>query len=177
MTLHLSRVAADTPQIVTRLQTVGRQTFAETFAHNNDPQELARYLDEAFAPAQIERELANPDSFFYLLSDDAGRDLGYLKLNLAPAFTDEVSLPGPALEVQRIYLLVGTQGQGAGRLLMDEAIRMAHEHGCEWLWLGVWEHNTGAIGFYERQGFETFDRHTFMFGAEAQTDLLMWRRV
>lgn len=177
MNLHLERVPSATPAVVTRLAAIGRETFAVTFAENNDPEELRRYLDEAFAPQQVAQELNNPDSFFYLLTDGAGRDLGYLKLNLPPAFSDAVTLDGKALEVQRIYLLPETQGQGAGRLMMDEAVRVAQQHGCKWLWLGVWEHNVQAIGFYERQGFEPFDQHTFMFGSEAQTDVLMRRQI
>lgn len=169
-------VTPATPDGVPRLQAIGRETFVQTFAHNNDPHELGRYVAEAFAAEQVQAELANPDSFFYLLTDAAGTDLGYLKVNLAPAFTEAVDLEN-ALEVQRIYLLRAAQGQGAGRLLMDQALAVAREHGLSHLWLGVWEHNLGALEFYRRSGFAAFGRHTFMFGDEAQTDVLMRREL
>jgi ribosomal protein S18 acetylase RimI-like enzyme len=41
------------------------------------------------------------------------------------------------------------------------------------LWLGVWEKNPNAIGFYERLGFKKVGTHAFRFGSEMQTDLLM----
>lgn len=169
--LQITRVTSQTPGAVARLQQVGRRTFADTFADNNDPQELARYLEESFSEAQIQRELEHPDSFFYLLEGE-GRDLGYLKLNLLGAFSDQVNLSG-ALELQRIYLLPAAQGRGAGRLLMAKAREVARQHGCARIWLGVWERNERAIAFYHKLGFAEFGRHTFMFGAEAQTDLLM----
>jgi len=43
----------------------------------------------------------------------------------------------------------------------------------EYLWLGVWDKNTGAIRFYERNGFVKFDEHPFYMGDELQTDYLM----
>jgi ribosomal protein S18 acetylase RimI-like enzyme len=45
------------------------------------------------------------------------------------------------------------------------------------VWLGVWEANEKAIGFYRSQGFEVFGAHTFRLGGEEQRDLLMRRPV
>lgn len=33
---------------------------------------------------------------------------------------------------------------------------MAKEGGFDWAWLGVWEHNVKAQGFYRKYGFENF---------------------
>jgi ribosomal protein S18 acetylase RimI-like enzyme len=41
------------------------------------------------------------------------------------------------------------------------------------IWLGVWEKNHNAIGFYTKNGFITFDKHLFLLGDDQQTDLLM----
>jgi hypothetical protein len=41
------------------------------------------------------------------------------------------------------------------------------------VWLGLWDQNHNAISLYLHRGFQVFDTHVFMFGAEAQTDLLM----
>lgn len=172
MTYHLQRMTPTMPDAARRLQAIGRTTFAATFEQDNDPTELARYLDEAFTTEKMQAELQNPASLIYLLTDDARRDVGYLKLNLAAAFSDEVDLPND-LELQRIYLLPETQGQGAGQILFDEALRVAREQGCAGIWLGVWEHNARALAFYRKRGFTQFGAHTFMFGNEPQTDLLL----
>ncbi|MEN9961197.1 MAG: Protease synthase and sporulation negative regulatory protein 1, partial [Bacteroidota bacterium] len=37
----------------------------------------------------------------------------------------------------------------------------------------VWEKNSRAIRFYEKQGFVAFDQHIFQLGEDAQTDILM----
>ena len=45
------------------------------------------------------------------------------------------------------------------------------------MWLGVWEHNDAALGFYEHLGFEVFGSHSFHIGKTRDTDLLMRRKV
>jgi ribosomal protein S18 acetylase RimI-like enzyme len=47
----------------------------------------------------------------------------------------------------------------------------------DFVWLGVWEHNKKAIGFYRKNGFEVFDHHVFVLGNDHQTDLLMKKTV
>lgn len=47
--------------------------------------------------------------------------------------------------------------------------------GMRTIWLGVWEQNTAAIAFYERQGFERFGEHVFRIGNDDQTDYLLAR--
>ncbi|WP_221405412.1 N-acetyltransferase [Flexibacter flexilis] len=42
-----------------------------------------------------------------------------------------------------------------------------------YVWLGVWEQNAKAIRFYEKNSFVAFDKHIFILGDEAQTDIMM----
>ncbi len=49
--------------------------------------------------------------------------------------------------------------------------------GKRYLWLGVWERNERAVGFYERMGFTKAGTHEFLMGAERQTDHLMRREL
>jgi ribosomal protein S18 acetylase RimI-like enzyme len=62
-----------------------------------------------------------------------------------------------------------------GQKLFEKAIEIAHEHHYRFIWLGVWEKNEKAIGFYIRNGFTVFDRHLFTLGDDVQTDLMMRR--
>ena len=41
------------------------------------------------------------------------------------------------------------------------------------LWLGVWEQNFRALGFYRQQGFLAVGEHTFQLGADRQRDLIV----
>lgn len=149
---------------------LGRRTFRETFSDKNAPENMDRYLDEAFDPGSILSQLEGPGSSFFILEVD-GKAAGYLKVNLGSAQTD---IHDPeSLEVERIYVAKEFQGMGLGRRLMDFAVGSAASLGRKWVWLGVWEENRKAIGFYERCGFRRIGTHTFTLGSDKQTDLVM----
>jgi ribosomal protein S18 acetylase RimI-like enzyme len=52
-------------------------------------------------------------------------------------------------------------------------LKVAKQQLDYYIWLCVWEENHNAIQFYAKNGFVTFDKHIFVLGDEAQTDLLM----
>jgi ribosomal protein S18 acetylase RimI-like enzyme len=57
--------------------------------------------------------------------------------------------------------------------MISEIRKMAGVKKKAYIWLGVWEHNTAAIRFYERLGFEKFAMHPYYIGKDRQTDWLM----
>ncbi len=152
------------------LQTIGRKTFAETFAEGNSEENLANYLAEGFSAEKLSAELGNNNSQFYFAETD-GRVLGYLKVNTCNAQSEQQD-PN-ALEIERIYVLKEYHGKKVGQKLYLKALSIAHEQNAPYIWLGVWEKNPRAIRFYEKQGFEEFDKHIFQLGDDAQTDILM----
>lgn len=156
------------------LQEISLQTFRETFAEQNDPEQLSNYLKKAFESEKLKLELQNPDSFFYFLKEGT-KTLGYLKLNTKSAQSDNVL--DSALEIERIYVFKNEHGKGLGNFLMNFALEEARKRNLLCVWLGVWERNTKAITFYERHGFETFANHPFKLGDETQKDLLMKRFI
>ena len=127
-------------------------------------------MDRAFNKEQLLSELENTNSEFYflLLNDEP---VGYLKLNLGAAQSDLHD--NNSLEIERIYIDQSQQGKGLGTVLLNKAKERAHELNLQYIWLGVWEKNPGAIRFYERYGFHIFSSHKFRMGDEVQTDLLM----
>jgi ribosomal protein S18 acetylase RimI-like enzyme len=60
---------------------------------------------------------------------------------------------------------------------MQACLTEAESAGCDLIWLGVWEHNPRAIGFYRKWGFRQVGAQRFQLGAELQTDLVMARQV
>jgi ribosomal protein S18 acetylase RimI-like enzyme len=151
-----------------------KTTFYEFFAHLNDPVQFEAYVAKAFLPEKILSELTNRDSSFYFAIDD-DELAGYIKLNILNAqneFKDE-----NGLEVERIYVSGRRHGKGIGKLLLELAIEQARELQKEFVWLGVWEHNHKALGFYKSQGFELCGSHDFMLGDDRQTDLLMRKEL
>ncbi|MGC9341283.1 MAG: GNAT family N-acetyltransferase, partial [Bacteroidales bacterium] len=75
--INIRAVKEDEIDIICSL---GRQTFYEAFADQNDPDDLRKYLDESFTREKIESEFHNPDSTFYF-SLEGETITGYLKLN------------------------------------------------------------------------------------------------
>ena len=156
------------------LQQISRQTFAETFAGSNTEENMRKYLDEAYSLEKLAEELKAPDVYFYF-AKEGEEVIGYLKLNAGASQTELKDKK--ALEIERIYVLSQWQGKKVGKRLYDKAIEVAKVLNVEYVWLGVWEENTRAIGFYERQGFVAFDKHIFRLGQDEQTDIMMKRPV
>lgn len=152
------------------IQNISKQSFTETFAAINSPENMEKYLEESFNTTQLTSEISNPESPFYIAFWEK-EPVGYLKLNFGNAQTE--SIKDNAIEIQRIYVLQAFHGKKIGQILLDEAIKIAHQEAVEYIWLGVWEENHRAIQFYTKNGFITFDKHIFTLGNDQQTDLLM----
>lgn len=60
------------------LREISIETFQDTYSKQNKPENRLAYLDRAFTPQQLERELVSRGSQFYLIyfDEDAA---GYLK--------------------------------------------------------------------------------------------------
>ena len=155
---------------VEQLQSISRQTFAETFSDSNSKENMDKYLNENLSIEKLSEELNNENSHFFFIKDGE-RNIGYLKLNMGPSQTEMKD--ETALEIERIYVIQEYQGKKVGQQLYEKAIQVAKEKKAQYVWLGVWEENHKAIQFYNKNGFEVFDKHVFVLGDEKQTDLMM----
>lgn len=160
-----------TPTDVATLQQISRETFYDTFVGTTPEEDMANFLDEAYAEEKLVAELRNPQSTFYFLRNDKEQVVAYLKINVGDAQTEDMG--EDTLEVERIYVRKAYQKQGLGKLLMNEAFKQAELKHKKNVWLGVWEHNTNAIAFYEKKGFQKFSEHAFVIGDDTQIDWLM----
>ncbi len=159
------------------LSQLGATTFRESFAGENTPEDMARYLAEAFTPDRQAAEIADPAGTVLLAERrDASGDaalVGYVHLVSGPV---PAAVRGPApLELKRLYVTRAWHGQGVAQALMDAALDAARARGAQTLWLGVWERNPRAVAFYAKYGFSRVGEHTFMLGADAQTDWVLVR--
>lgn len=152
------------------LQKVAKETFQETFAKDNSERNMQKYLTDAFTMSKLHIEWLSPHSYFYFAFLDE-EVVGYLKINEGNAQTE--SQDEGAFEIERIYVLQAYQREGIGQFLLDFALQFANENQAKYIWLGVWEKNTKAISFYQKNGFVAFDSHIFLFGDDPQTDILM----
>lgn len=155
---------------VDQLQTIGRQTFQETFSDPNSEENMKKYLTESFSIEKLTAELNNKDSKFYFATfkNDV---IGYLKVNFGESQTELKD--DKALEIERIYVSKAFQGKNVGQLLYDKALEIAKQKNNDYVWLGVWENNVRAISFYKKNGFVEFDKHVFKLGNDEQIDIMM----
>lgn len=156
------------------IQNISIQTFTETFAVVNTPENIENYIEESFNLEQLTSELSNSNSVFYL-AVLGNETIGYLKINFGDAQTEIHN--EQAMEIHRIYVLKAFHGKNIGQFLIDEAIKIAKQTGVDSIWLGVWEENHRALRFYSKNGFEVFDKHVFIMGNDKQTDLLMQLQI
>ena len=155
---------------IAELQTIGRQTFSETFAYCNTEENMQKYLDGSFNFDQLKSEIHNPNSEFYLATINK-KTIGYLKINYNQAQTELKDMQ--ALEIERIYVLKEFHGKRIGQILYNKAFQIAQQRNSHFIWLGVWENNPRAIRFYQKNGFVEFDKHIFKLGEDEQTDVMM----
>ena len=154
------------------LAELGARTFAETFADQNTPEDMAAYLAQSFGPELQQAELADPLNRFLIIEND-GVAIGYAHLRAGepPAC---ISGPKP-IELSRLYVSSALQGSGVGARLMEACLTEARQAGYQTMWLGVWKQNIRAQAFYERWNFTVVGEHVFQLGADRQMDWLMER--
>ena len=151
------------------LSEIGEDTFYETFRPYNSELDIRQYINEAYAIDVIKLNLINPNIAYYLCYD-AGIVIGYIKLIHYATYKGLTNL---TIELEKIYLLSAYFGSGAGKRLMDCAIRHSSEKGFETLFLGVWQENARAVNFYKKTGFEVFETRQFQLGERLCDDYMM----
>ena len=155
---------------LTELQKISINTFTTTYQAKNTPENFNRHIAHAFNSQQLTKELIDPNSEFYFLFFN-DKLIGYLKLNENEAQTE--NMQKHCYELERIYLIEKFQGKGFGKILIKKSIEVAKEKNKKELWLGVWEENPAAIGFYSKMGFVEFGTHIFKVGEDEQMDFLL----
>jgi GNAT superfamily N-acetyltransferase len=172
------RIRRAVPADAALLAAFGRQAFHDTFAADNRPEDMAAYLAATFGEARQRAELLDPGSTYLVAEHDdgAGADMvGYARLRTGDA--PAVVRAAPAVEIARFYARRDMMGRGVGASLMVACLAQAGALGARAAWLGVWEHNTRAIAFYERWGFADVGTCEFVLGEDVQTDRIMARAI
>lgn len=156
------------------LRDLSETTFRDTYSEYNSPENIEKHVAKNFSLQQIEAELRDTSNQYIICEN--GKDLiAFVKL------IKDHSIKGlneeRVIEIERIYVLKAFYGQKLGKKLIDFCTDWAKAKGFKVIWLGVWEHNTNAIKFYEKMGFVRFGEHTFTLGDEVQTDYVMKKHI
>ena len=156
------------------LAELGARTFYESFAAENTPEDISTYLDASFGPEKQTAELLEPGAIFLIAAID-GIPVGYAQLRSGES--PECVSGSEPIELARIYVSQARLGLGVGEALMRACIDEARRAGHQTMWLGVWERNARAQGFYRKWNFSTVGEHIFQLGSDPQRDLLMERAL
>lgn len=151
---------------------IGRETFQETFAYLYPSEDLAAFLDDAYALDKTRRDLADPGKALWIVEQD-GEVVGH-------ALAGPCELPHPEVtpacgELKRIYVLKKLQGAGTGARLMHEVLAWLEKDGPRRLWIGVWSQNLGAQKLYGRYGFEKVGEYEFPVGRVRDQEFILRR--
>ncbi len=158
----------------TLLAEIGAETFRDTFAADNTPENMAAYLAASFSPDKQAAELADPSSIF-LIAEIEDAAVGYARLREGQPPKDITG--AHPIEIARFYACKEWIGRGVGAILMQDCLNEAAKRNCDTIWLDVWERNDRARAFYVSWGFVQVGTQTFQLGDDHQNDLLLQRGV
>lgn len=163
-----------TPADAARLAAFAATAFSDAFAADNRPEDMRAYIAQAFGAPMQRAELVDPRCTMFLAERD-GEVVGYamLREGAVPACVHDAS----TIEIARLYAGQRWIGAGVGALLMQRCLVEAAARGRRTIWLGVWERNVRAIGFYQRWNFTIIGSQPFQLGSDRQNDRVMARRI
>ena len=154
------------------LTELGRTTFMESFAEQNDPANVQRHVADNHVFNVIKAEFENSKNHFFI-AEYHNEPAGFMKIIFDEDENQPILKDNKCLQLERLYVLKKYQRLGIAQQMLDKVVEIALASRFEILWLGVWEKNVKAIKIYCKWGFEEFGNHIFNLGGDLQTDLLM----
>lgn len=150
---------------------VGAATILETYAGLLRREDMLAFCSGEHSADAYRRFLKKGARIWLAEAEGTRSPVGYAMLT--PPELDNAE-PGD-IELKRIYTLTRMQGTGLGAALMATAVEAAQ--GYRRLLLGVNSHNTRALAFYKRQGFETIGTRRFLVGSVEHDDFVLARTL
>lgn len=151
------------------LAELGGRIFWDTFAPDNDLDQLARHIAATFTVERQAAELAD-SNIHYLIADAEGTAVAFAMIE---ATTPEGIGSGSAVFLHRFYVDRAWHGRGIAQQLLAAAEAHARSLGGERLRLTVWERNHRAIAFYCKTGFVDVGTTPYLLGDDLQTDRVL----
>ncbi|MEJ0103224.1 MAG: GNAT family N-acetyltransferase [Bacteroidota bacterium] len=141
---------------------IGKISFRDAFGNVFDKDNLEEYLKNVYNPDKIEVSINKENNAWFVAELD-DRPVGFAKVRKF-SLNDEIESVSQ-VQLEKIYVLPGYQDRGAGSLLLDEVLNLAHELSPDYIWLDVYTGNEKAIRFYERNGFKKETTYYQGFGS------------
>lgn len=199
------RIRRATAKDARQISQLGTVVFTATFgASGCTPEQLQKYLDESYSVDAIRADLEDPDKTTLVsfddhppptttaassssttsdgkIGDDDGATItGFALLKRGSSSSEPAITSGhyaKPVELQRLYVGMGSHGRGIGKALMNEMERLARSEGWEHMWLGVWEENFKAQKMYGKLGYQRIGEHLFDVGGDPQCDWILVKKL
>ncbi|WP_424979730.1 N-acetyltransferase family protein [Leisingera sp. S232] len=147
------------------------EVWLGTYLHQGVSGFFADYVLEHYTPEHFAAALKNPAERLLVSQNQDGID-GYIRISH--------NRPSPAgrgsnTEISTLYVQPRHHSTGTGRSLLDAGLQTCRSCGWDAPWLATNSGNSGAIGFYLRNGFEQVGLTQFRIGdAEYPNDVLQY---
>lgn len=167
-------IRTPTSSDATAISGVISTSFSQTFGHALSESDLAGAIAGPLSPESLHKQLCDPDSHFLIATamPEEGEE------SIAGVIHTSNAAPHPSLQLsepvylRKLYVDSAHHGTGlAGRLLVA-AEEEAKKQGYKSIWLGVWDHNTRGVRFYEKMGYVKQGEKVTELGGN-QKDIIM----
>jgi ribosomal protein S18 acetylase RimI-like enzyme len=146
------------------IATIGKKSFRKAFEYLfTCKDELFEYLEHTYDPLKLAKSIRKEDNI-YLLAFLNEEPVGFAKLK-KHSLNEQIESVSQ-MELQKIYVLPGWQGCGAGTALMIEIKNLAREFCPDYVWLDTHINNVDGIRFYEKNGFCKMGKFYFTIGTQ-----------
>ncbi len=152
------------------LSLLAQKTYVDAFGHSFQPDDLDAHLTANLSENTF-KEFLSRDAILVAVDDEI--IIGFVQFGQAEGYDEIIS--DHDWTIKRLYVLRDYQNKGIGSQLMHKTLDVMKENTVKRVFLDVWEHNPGAIRFYQRFGFEVIGTQKFKVasGAETSDDLVM----
>jgi ribosomal protein S18 acetylase RimI-like enzyme len=150
-----------------------RDTFLEAgFGVPYPPEDLAVFEKEAYDPAHVADELADPERKTWVVEAD-GKLLGYA--HVGPTKLPHRDAEPHHGELYQLYVRREAQGMKLGGRLLAVALEHLGATRPGPIWLGVWSGNLRAQAVYAASGFARVGEYEFPVGAWRDQEFILRR--
>jgi diamine N-acetyltransferase len=159
------------------LAALARETFIDTYAAFNTPQDMNLHLERSYAPDIQRREIADVSMLTIVAAHPDGL-VGFAQGHFSaapPCLANLQPAPQRPWEILRFYVHRDAHGKGVAQRLMQQVLQQAGERAADSVWLSVWSRNPRAQAFYRKCGFTNVGDTTFTLGQDVQHDFVMHR--
>ncbi len=150
------------------------QVFLDTYATEGVRPDLAAEAFEQYGVNAFRARFGEAQRSFVVA------ERGAALVGFAEVLLRSTPVPNSALigaELMRLYVQPGAQKHGIGRALLERVEGLAAESGLSALWFTVWEHNTGALAFYAKQGYVVVGATNYAFRGQRYANCVLAKQL